>query len=55
MSLVYDLCGICEKEGQEVFWFSPCGKGAHKNCYKLISAAESKLNGGHLRFVQRRK
>lgn len=36
-------CGVCEKEGAEVFWFSPYSRCAHAKCFKQIEAAESTL------------
>lgn len=36
-------CGICEKKGAEVFWFSPYSRCAHAKCVKQIEAAESTL------------
>lgn len=36
-------CGICEKEGAEVFWFSPYSRCAHAKCFKMIDVAESAL------------
>ncbi len=36
-------CGICEKEGAEVFWFSPYSRCAHAKCLTMIQVAESAL------------
>jgi len=36
-------CGICEKKGAEVFWFSPYSRGAHAKCFKIIENIENKL------------
>jgi hypothetical protein len=33
-------CGICEKKGAEVFWFSPYSRSAHAKCFEKIQAAE---------------
>ena len=36
-------CGVCEKEGAEVFWFSPYSRCAHARCFKIIEPATSTL------------
>lgn len=36
-------CGICEKKGAEVFWFSPFSRCAHAKCVKTIKKTESRL------------
>lgn len=36
-------CGICEKTGAEVFWFSPFSRGAHSVCYGTIKNIEADL------------
>jgi hypothetical protein len=42
---MYDAegCGVCEKPGAEVFWFSPFSRGAHASCVKLINGSEREL------------
>jgi len=32
-------CGICGKEGAEVFWFNPHSRCAHRECYDFLSPA----------------
>jgi hypothetical protein len=36
-------CGICQKPGGEVFWFSPYSRCAHAKCFELIKTSESDL------------
>lgn len=36
-------CGVCEKTGAEVFWFSRYSRGAHAKCFKLVEKSEQKL------------
>ena len=39
---MYDsqICGICQKPGPEIFWFSHHSTSVHRNCYNLIKIAE---------------
>lgn len=45
VSNIYALegCGICEKDGAEVFWFSPHSRCAHAKCIKMIEALKATL------------
>ena len=45
MGAAYDEegCGVCEKTGSEVIWFSDYSRCAHKRCYDWIKAADSAL------------
>lgn len=36
-------CGICEKKGAEVLWFSPYSQRAHAKCLKIIEPSEETL------------
>lgn len=36
-------CGVCEKEGGEVFWFSPYSNCAHHRCFGIISSLDISL------------
>ena len=36
-------CGVCEKTGSEVIWFSDYSRCAHKRCFELIKMADSSL------------
>lgn len=36
-------CGICEKKGADVFWFSQFSRGAHTKCYQDIQSISEKL------------
>jgi len=36
-------CGVCEKPGAEVFWFSPVSRCAHSVCYGTIKNIEAYL------------
>lgn len=33
-------CGICEREGADVFWFNPKSRRAHKACFELVKELE---------------
>jgi homoserine trans-succinylase len=37
-------CGVCEKSGAEVFWFSHISHFAHTVCYQTIKDVEADLN-----------
>jgi len=38
------LCGICEKQGAEIFWYSPLSQYAHERCVKMIEPSERILH-----------
>lgn len=38
-----ERCGVCEKPGVEVFWFSPVSRCAHSVCYGIINKIEADL------------
>lgn len=38
-----ERCGVCEKTGAEVFWFSPVSRCAHSVCYGTIKNIEADL------------
>ncbi len=40
----YAGCGICEKNGAQVYWFSPFSRCAHAKCVKMIEPAETLLS-----------
>ncbi len=39
----YEGCGICERKGNEVFWFSPYSSCAHAKCVQSLHSAENTL------------
>ena len=45
MGAAYDEegCGVCEKTGSEVIWFSDYSRCAHKRCFEWIKTADSAL------------
>src|SRR5262245_1595130 len=38
------LCGVCKKEGAEVFWYSGVSHGAHAQCYWIMKPIEADVN-----------
>jgi hypothetical protein len=36
-------CGICEKKGADILWFSPFSRGAHSVCFGTIKNVEADL------------
>ena len=39
----YQKCGVCEKEGADVYWNNPISKGAHRKCFEKIWPTETEL------------